>query len=75
MFARIRGGRIIGPEGQIVDDWQGLFFWGFLVVFGAIMYGLAPRARDEAGFFRGHDARGRPSASRRSSCSRAGTPV
>lgn len=38
---------------------QGLFFWGFLVVFGLVMFVLAPRSRDEAGFFRGRDARGR----------------
>ena len=41
---------------------QGLFFWGFLLVFGGTMYWLAPRAKDEAGFFRGHDAQGRPAS-------------
>ena len=45
-----------------MSDWQGLFFWGFLLLFGAVMYGLSPRARDEAGFFRGHDAQGRPAS-------------
>ena len=43
-----------------MSDWQGLFFWGFLLLFGAVMYGVSPRARDEAGFFRGHDEKGRP---------------
>ena len=41
---------------------QGLFFWGFLLVFGLAMYVVAPRSRDEAGFFRGHDASGRPAS-------------
>lgn len=38
---------------------QGLYFWGFLLAFGAVMYLIVPKARDEAGFFRGHDAQGR----------------
>jgi solute:Na+ symporter, SSS family len=45
-----------------MSDWQGLFFWGFLLSFGVLMYWLSPRARDEAGFFRGHDAQGRPAS-------------
>lgn len=45
-----------------MHDWHGLFFWGFLLLFGVAMYWLSPRARDEAGFFRGHDARGRPAS-------------
>ncbi len=49
-------------EGATVSDWQGLFFWGFLLLFGGVMYALSPRARDEAGFFRGHDAQGRPAS-------------
>ena len=45
-----------------MTGWQGLFFWGFLVVFGVVMYVVAPRSKDEAGFFRGHDASGRPAS-------------
>ena len=41
---------------------QGLFFWGFLATFGVVMYLVAPRSKDEAGFFRGHDAQGRPAS-------------
>jgi Na+/proline symporter len=41
---------------------QGLFFWGFLVVFGVGMYLVAPRSNDEAGFFRGLDGQGRPAS-------------
>ena len=45
-----------------MNPMQGLFFWGFLVVFGIVMYLVAPRSRDEAGFFRGHDDQGRPAS-------------
>lgn len=45
-----------------MNDLQGLFFWGFLLSFGAVMYAVSPRSRDEAGFFRGHDAQGRPAS-------------
>ncbi|HSB99053.1 MAG TPA: hypothetical protein VLE45_04005, partial [Burkholderiaceae bacterium] len=41
---------------------QGLFFWGFLATFGVVMYLIAPHSKDEAGFFRGHDAQGRPAS-------------
>ncbi|HEY5762953.1 MAG TPA: hypothetical protein VIS73_07075 [Rhodocyclaceae bacterium] len=42
-----------------MSDLQGLFFWGFLVVFGVVMYLVSPRVKDDAGFFRGTDATGR----------------
>lgn len=45
-----------------MTGWQGLFFWGFLAVFGVVMYVVVPRAGDEAGFFGGHDANGRPAS-------------
>ena len=45
-----------------MGELQGLFFWGFLLVFGVLMYLVAPRSKDEAGFFRGHDAQGRPAS-------------
>lgn len=41
---------------------QGLFFWGFLLAFGVVMYAVSPRSSDEAGFFRGHDEQGRPAS-------------
>lgn len=41
---------------------QGVFFWGFLIVFGALMFLLAPCAGDESGFFSGHDEQGRPAS-------------
>lgn len=45
------------------SDLQGLFFWGFLVVFGVLMYAISPKAKDEGGFFRGADDKGRPASS------------
>jgi len=45
------------------NDFHGLFFWGFLVVFGLVMYAISPRVKDEGGFFRGTDAEGRPASS------------
>ena len=42
-----------------MNELQGLFFWGFLVVFGIVMYVVAPRSGDDGGFFRGSDAHGR----------------
>ena len=49
-------------SGDGMSGWQGVFFWGFLIAFGVVMYALAPRSKDEAGFFRGHDERGRPAS-------------
>ncbi len=43
-----------------MSDMQGIFFWGFLLVFGVAMYLVVPRSRDEGGFFRGQDEFGRP---------------
>lgn len=37
----------------------GLFFWGFLLVYGALMLALAPRAVTLGGFFNGEDNQGR----------------
>lgn len=45
-----------------MTDVQGFFFWGFLVAFGVVMYGISPRVHDDAGFFRGVDAQGRPTS-------------
>ena len=43
-------------------DFQGVFFWGFLVLFGIVMVLVSPSAKDEGGFFRGTDATGRPAS-------------
>ncbi|MCB1959731.1 MAG: hypothetical protein KDE68_04270 [Rhodocyclaceae bacterium] len=44
-------------------DFQGVFFWGFLLIFGVVMYLVSPKASDEGGFFRGTHADGRPASS------------
>ncbi len=40
----------------------GLVFWGFLLVYGALMVALAPRAVTLGGFFNGEDGQGRSAA-------------
>lgn len=40
----------------------GLFFWGFLLVYGVLMLALAPRAVTLGGFFNGEDGQGRSAA-------------
>ncbi|MCK7500657.1 MAG: hypothetical protein MZW92_68410 [Comamonadaceae bacterium] len=44
----------MGPIPEI-----GIAFWGFLAVYGVLMYAFSPAARDRAGFFLGTDAQGR----------------
>ena len=40
----------------------GVFFWGFLLLYGVLMYALSPRAVTLGGFFQGEDAQGRSAA-------------
>lgn len=40
----------------------GLFFWGFLLVYGVLMVALSPRAVTVGGFFNGEDNQGRSAA-------------
>ena len=47
-----------------MDGWLGVFFWGFLLAYGALMWVLSPHAVSAGGGFRGEDAAGR-SATRR----------
>ena len=42
-----------------MPDLKGFLFWGFLLVFGSVMYLIAPRAAGESEFFAGQDGRGR----------------
>lgn len=37
----------------------GLFFWGFLIAYGVLMYWLSPRTVTIGGFFNGEDSQGR----------------
>jgi len=44
------------------DFATGLYFWGFLVVYGATMYVLSPQARSISSFFGGTSEAGRPAS-------------
>ena len=36
----------------------GLFFWGFLVVYGIVMFAISPKAVTIGGFFKGTERKG-----------------
>ncbi len=42
-----------------MDSTTGIFFWGFLIVYGVVMFLLSPKTVSLGGFFRGEDKRGR----------------
>jgi Na+/proline symporter len=44
-------------------------FWGFLLLYGTLMYALSPRARTASAFFRGTDDAGRPATQWALGCS------
>ena len=37
-----------------------IYFWGFLLLYGGVMYAISPHSRTDAGFFGGSDNAGRP---------------
>ncbi|MGQ0750876.1 MAG: sodium:solute symporter family transporter [Betaproteobacteria bacterium] len=42
-------------------DWTtGAYFWGFLLLYGSVMYAVSPQARTVSSFFGGTDESGRP---------------
>jgi len=45
-----------------ISSMTGIFFWGFLLAYGAIMYALSPRKVTLGGFFNGEDSDGRPAS-------------
>lgn len=45
-----------------MDLSTGIFFWGFLIVYGIVMFALSPRTVSLGGFFRGEDKAGREAA-------------
>lgn len=45
-----------------MESLQGIFFWGFLFVFGAVMFVISPKSKDEGGFFRGNSTEGKPAS-------------
>ena len=53
----------IGDEHIIMHNGTGLFFWGFLVVYGIVMFAISPKAVTIGGFFKGTDKKGRAASS------------
>jgi len=41
---------------------MGVYFWGFLVLYGGVMYAMSPAATTVSSFFRGTDNQGRPAS-------------
>lgn len=39
---------------------ESIYFWGFLLVYGVLMYLLSPRSRNAQSFYRGSDEKGNP---------------
>ena len=51
------------------DPMMGVYFWGFLVLYGTVMYAVSPQARTVSGFFGGTDEAGRPAKEWALTCS------
>jgi Na+/proline symporter len=45
-----------------LDPMMGVYFWGFLVLYGGVMYAMSPSATTVSSFFRGTDNQGRPAS-------------
>jgi len=46
----------------MIDPAFALYFWGFLLLYGVVMYVISPRTRTISGFFDGTDDNGRPAS-------------
>jgi Na+/proline symporter len=44
----------------VIEPAFAIYFWGFLLVYGGVMFAVSPNARSEASFFSGSDDAGRP---------------
>lgn len=42
-----------------MDTTTGIFFWGFMVVYGIVMFAISPKTVTIGGFFKGEDRQGR----------------
>ena len=42
-----------------MDSTTGIFFWGFMVVYGVVMFAISPKTVTLGGFFKGEDKKGR----------------
>ena len=51
------------------DSTMGMYFWGFLVLYGTVMYAISPQARTASSFFGGTDDAGRPATEWALTCS------
>ena len=52
----------VGEKGRIyerMDTTTGIFFWGFMVVYGIVMFAISPKTVTIGGFFKGEDRQGR----------------
>ena len=46
----------------MIEPALAIYFWGFLLVYGGVMYAISPNARSESSFFAGSDDAGRPAS-------------
>jgi len=53
----------------VIEAQFSTFFWGFLVLYGVVMYALSPRALTISSFYRGTDNEGRPAGEWALTCS------
>jgi Na+/proline symporter len=53
----------------VIESAFAAYFWGFLLLYGGLMYAMTPRGHSVAGFFRGTDAAGRPATEWTLTCS------
>src|SRR5258706_3059565 len=53
----------------MVESAFAVYFWGFLFLYGGLMYAMTPRTHTVGGFFRGTDASGRPATEWALTCS------
>ena len=44
----------------MIESAFSVYFWGFLLLYGGLMYAISPSSRTAAGFFSGSDDAGRP---------------
>ncbi len=51
------------------DPAMAMYFWGFLLLYGTVMYVISPHARTVSGFFAGTDNAGRPANAWALTCS------
>ena len=53
----------------MIESAHALYFWGFLFLYGGLMYAITPNARVASAFFGGTDNAGRPASGWALTCS------